>query len=60
MSVLIDDIQLAENFMSEILLTGAAKIFVMASATASLPEAGGLIVATGVRSPIAIASPFLE
>ena len=46
--------------MSEISLTGADKIFVTASATASRPEAGGLIVATGVRSPIAMASPFLE
>ena len=29
----------------------------MASATASRPEAGALSTATGVRSPIAIASP---
>ena len=35
----------------------AARILVMASPTASRPEAGALSTATGVRSPMAIASP---
>ncbi len=38
-------------------LMRAAAMFVIASATAMRPDAGALSVASGVRSPIAIASP---
>ena len=55
-----DDIQFAENLMSLIFSTEADKILVMASPTANRPEAEGFKVATGVRSPIAMASPRKE
>ncbi len=50
-------IQLADIFtlLSSI---GAASILVMASATAIRPDAGASIAASGVRSPMAIASPL--
>ena len=59
-SVSMDDIQFAENLMSLIFSTEADKILVMASPTANRPEAEGFKVATGVRSPIAMASPRKE
>ena len=43
--------------MSSKLFTGAASRFVIASATARRAEAGPLSVATGVRSPMLMASP---
>ena len=50
-------IQFADNLISEILAIGAAAIFVNASPIAIRPDAGALITAIGVLSPIAIASP---
>ena len=38
---------------------GAAAMFVSASATAMRPDAGALMTASGVRSPIAMASPVV-
>ena len=49
-------IQLAESLTRDS-SKGAASKLVMASATAMRPEAGALSVASGVRSPMAIASP---
>ena len=37
---------------------GAASMLVMASATAMRPDAGALMEASGVRSPMAMASPL--
>ena len=50
-------IQFADNLISPMSAIGAAAIFVIASPTASRAEAGADSSATGVRSPIAIASP---
>ena len=50
-------IQLADSLTSPIFSTGAASRFVNASPTAMRAEAAASIVASGVRSPIAIASP---
>ena len=50
-------IQLAESFTLESEAMRAAAMLVMASPTAMRPEAGASISASGVRSPIAIASP---
>ena len=46
--------------MSLISAMAAAAILVMASATAMRPEAGPLTSASGVRSPMAMASPAKE
>jgi hypothetical protein len=51
-------IQLADSLMSSMLAMGAAAMLVIASPTAMRPEAAASITATGVRSPIAIASPL--
>src|SRR5690554_8197086 len=53
-------IQLADIFTSDNCPIGAAAKLVMASATARRPEAGPSNRATGVRSPIAMASPTYE
>ncbi|MPM73150.1 hypothetical protein SDC9_120126 [bioreactor metagenome] len=50
-------IQLADIFTRESSM-GAASMLVMASATAMRPDAGALMAASGVRSPMAIASPL--
>ena len=50
-------IQFAESLMSERFAIGAAAMLVMASPTAMRPDAGASITASGVRSPMAIASP---
>ena len=50
-------IQLAESLTRESDSTGAAARLVRASATAMRPEAGASMTASGVRSPIAKASP---
>ncbi len=50
-------IQLADNLMSPIAVIDAAAIFVSASPTAMRPDAAASITASGVRSPIAKASP---
>ena len=50
-------IQFADNRISVSSRTSAAMILVIASPTASRPEAGASSNATGARSPIAIASP---
>ena len=50
-------IQFADKRTSVSLRTSAAMIFVMASPTASRPDAGALSTAAGVRSPMAMASP---
>ena len=52
-------IQLAESLTSRELAIGAASRLVIASATAMRPDAGASISASGVRSPIAIASPAI-
>ena len=52
-------IQFADSLMSFISPIRAAHMFVKASPIAILPEAGPLTNASGVRSPIAIASPAL-
>jgi len=49
-------IQLADSFTRESSI-GAASRLVMASATAMRPEAGASSAASGVRSPMLIASP---
>jgi hypothetical protein len=51
-------IQLADSLMSEMSAIGAAAMLVIASPTAMRPEAAASITASGVRSPIAIASPL--
>ena len=43
--------------MSPIFAIGAAAILVIASPTAMRPDAAALITASGVRSPMAMASP---
>ncbi len=50
-------IQLAESFTSPRCAIAAAAMLVIASPTAMRPEAGASMRASGVRSPIAIASP---
>ena len=50
-------IQLADSLMSEMSPIAAAAMLVTASPTAMRPEAAALMTASGVRSPIAIASP---
>jgi hypothetical protein len=50
-------IQLAESFTRASAVTGAAARLVSASATAMRPDAGASRAASGVRSPIANASP---
>ena len=50
-------IQLADIFTLDSSM-GAASILVMASATAMRPEAGASMAASGVRSPMAMASPL--
>ena len=50
-------IQLADSLTSPIFAIHAAAILVSASPTAMRPEAGPLMTASGVRSPIAKASP---
>ena len=50
-------IQLAESLTSPSFAIGAAAMLVIASPTAMRPEAGPSISASGVRSPIANASP---
>ena len=50
-------IQFAERLISSILRMRAAVIFKIASDNAIRPEAGASIMAIGLRSPIAIASP---
>ena len=50
-------IQLAESFTPAMDPMRAAATFVSASPTAIRPDAGASSTATGVRSPIAIASP---
>jgi hypothetical protein len=50
-------IQLADSLMLPISSIGAAAILVKASPTAMRPDAAASITASGVRSPIAIASP---
>ena len=50
-------IQLAESLIWLIFSIGAAAILVIASAIAMRPDAGASSTASGVRSPIAIASP---
>ncbi len=50
-------IQLAESLTSSSERMPAAAIFVIASPIAMRPDAGASISASGVRSPIAIASP---
>ena len=49
-------IQLADSFTRDNSI-GAASRLVMASATAIRPDAGALMVASGVRSPMLMASP---
>jgi hypothetical protein len=51
-------IQLAESLMSPMSAMAAAAMFVIASPTAMRPDAGPSMSASGVRSPIAIASPM--
>ena len=50
-------IQLADSLTSRQRAIGAAAMLVIASPTAMRPDAGASINASGVRSPIAIASP---
>src|SRR6266850_149375 len=50
-------IQLAESFTFDRETIGAAARFVSASPTAMRPDAGASISASGVRSPMAKASP---
>ena len=50
-------IQFADSLMSESFAMPAAAMLVIASPTAMRPDAGASISASGVRSPIAIASP---
>jgi hypothetical protein len=50
-------IQLAESFTSPMAAIGAAAILVSASPTAMRPDAGPSMRASGVRSPMAMASP---
>ena len=52
-------IQFADKVMSDSLAIFAPAILVMASATARRADAAGLIKATGVRSPILMASPVI-
>ncbi|MNL10335.1 hypothetical protein D3C87_1311320 [compost metagenome] len=52
-------IQLADSLTLPRSLTGAAARFVSASPIAMRPEAGASITASGVRSPMVIASPAL-
>ena len=51
-------IQFADKRMSSRRRMSAAIMLVIASATASRPEAGASSTATGARSPIAMASPL--
>ena len=51
-------IQLADSFTSSSAAMRALAMFVIASATAMRPEAGASTSASGVRSPIAMASPL--
>ena len=50
-------IQFADKLISSILRIRAAEMFKIASDNAIRPDAGAFIMATGDRSPIAIASP---
>jgi hypothetical protein len=50
-------IQLADSLMSEMSAIGAAAMLVIASPTAMRPDAAASITASGVRSPIDMASP---
>ena len=50
-------IQFADNRISVSLRTSAAAIFVIASPTATRPDAGEFSTATGERTPMAMASP---
>ena len=50
-------IQLADSLTFDSEPMSAARMLVSASATASRPEAGASSTATGVRSPMAMASP---
>ena len=50
-------IQLAESLMSPMAAIEAAAMFVIASPTAMRPDAGPSMRASGVRSPMAMASP---
>jgi hypothetical protein len=50
-------IQLADSFSCVRESIGAAAMLVMDSPIAMRPEAGALMTASGVRSPIVIASP---
>ncbi len=50
-------IQFADNRTSVSWRTSAAAMLVMASPTAKRPDAGAFSTATGVRSPMAMASP---
>jgi hypothetical protein len=53
-------IQFADSRTSLNRVMSAATTFVIASATAMRPDAAGSSSASGVRSPIAIASPCVE
>ena len=53
-------IQFALSRMSEISAIAADAILVIASATAMRPDAGPSITASGVRSPMAMASPLMD
>ena len=52
-------IQFADNLMSRTLSIRAAAKLVNASPIAIRPEAGALMTAIGVRSPMAMASPVV-